>query len=446
MFATETLIESSEATTQQTGPLPEMLELSDVSAPAAPGSLEEIGIDRELISDIALKLAYTVPQFSTDWASKQICLPMVLLDELFDQLRTDKMVEVLGQVGPYNYRYAVTNRGREQVKRLLEVSGYVGPAPVSLEAYTAMLGWQLEQFPLLTPEDVETSLQELVLSENVVNVAGMAVSSGRSLFVFGPAGNGKSTLGRFLHNCLQGELWIPHALAVGTSIIQMFDPGCHEVVDPTLDRPWAIDRRWIRIRRPLVLVGGELTLEALDLAYSPALRYYEAPLHVKANGGMFLVDDFGRQRVEPHRLLNRWIVPLENGLDYLTLHTGQQVQMPFSQMLVVATNLDPKEVTDPAFLRRMGYRLFLDQPTPDQYCEIFRRYAARCDLALPSELLPSLMKRYERERRELRSCEPRDLIERARDFCELNRRPFRLDEQILDVAWTGYFGNQSQGA
>jgi hypothetical protein len=183
-----------------------------------------------------------------------------------------------------------------------------------------------------------------------------------------------------------------------------------------------------------------MTLDSFDLIYSPSLRYYEAPLHVKANGGTFLIDDFGRQRVDPHELLNRWIIPLENRIDYLTLHTGMKIQVPFLQLLIIATNLDPERVTDPAFLRRIGYRLFLAPPSPERYHEIFRRYAERHGITVPPGLVARLLERYATEGRELRGCEPRDLIERARDICRFTGRPLELDDDVMALAWAGYFG------
>jgi hypothetical protein len=218
-------------------------------------------------------------------------------------------------------------------------------------------------------------------------------------------------------------------------------PQCHESSPVTGIDPWRIDPRWIRIRRPLIVAGGELTIESLDLAYSPSYRYYEAPLHVKSNGGIFLIDDFGRQRVDPHQLLNRWIIPLEHQTDHLSLHTGRQIQLPFLLLLIIATNLDPRQVTDAAFLRRMGYRLHLGLPTAEAYTRIFERYAARCELAVPEGLVPRLLDHYRAEGRELRACDPHDLIDRVRDICRYTRIPPVLNDNLLDLAWIGYFGH-----
>ncbi|MBI1914733.1 MAG: hypothetical protein HYS12_08355 [Planctomycetes bacterium] len=410
-------------------------------APAAPVDVCDTGMDRGVLLDLALKTAFTVPQCNTEWVARQLHLPQVVAGELLEQLRTDHLLEVLGQAGPFGYRFSISQRGRDRASRLLEVSGYVGPAPVSLAAYAAFLDWQLSHASRVTPGQVESALDSLVLTPEAAQVAGLAISSGRSLFVSGPPGNGKTSLGRLLHEALAGHLWVPHCLALESSIIRVYDPQLHQLFDVRAEQSWAVDQRWVCIRRPLIIAGGETTLASFDLAYSSSLRYYEAPLHLKANGGTFLIDDFGRQRVDPHELLNRWIIPLEHQVDYLTLHTGQKIQIPFRQMLIVATNLPPEAVTDPAFLRRMGYRLRLGKPSPEQYADIFRRYAARYGLAVPQDLLARLLARYRAESRDLRACEPRDLMERVRDICKFRDTPLELTEELLALAWVGYFGN-----
>ena len=354
------------------------------------------------------------------------------------------MVEPLGQLGPFNLRYTITQRGRERVGRLMEICGYLGPAPVSLEAYTALLEWQIAHSPRVLAADVRSALADLVLTPEALQLAGLAVSSGRSLFVFGPPGNGKTTLGRMLHAALKGELWIPYCISVESDIIRFFDPQCHQAVDAGTEQSATIDQRWVRIRRPLVVVGGEVTLDSFDLIYSPTQRYYEAPLHFKANGGTFLMDDFGRERIEWDQLLNRWITPLEHQLDYLTIRAGQKIQVPLRQTLIIATNLNPDRVTDPAFIRRMGYRLYLGPPSPEQYTQIFERYVQRLSLSVTPEVVRRLLERYQAEGRELRCCEPRDLLQRAGDICRFQEQPLSLNEETLDLAWTGYFGNKPQ--
>src|SRR5262249_35277262 len=290
------------------------------------------------------------------------------------------------------------------------------------------------------PDHVNEALAGLVLPERATQLAGLAVSSGRSLFIYGPSGNGKTSIGRQIHRALTGDYWIPHCISVRNNAIRLFAEQVHHRVDVPADKARLIDRRWVHIRRPRVVVGGELTLDYLDLVYSPTLRYYEAPPHLKSNGGVFLVDDFGRERVSPHQLLNRFITPMEHQFDYFTLSTGQKIQVPLRQVLIIATNLSLDTVTDPAFLRRMGYRLLLEAPTPEQYARIFHDYAKRQGAAVARGVLDGLLERYRAQNRELRACEPRDLIERARDICRFRGRPLELSAEVLDLAWTGYFG------
>jgi hypothetical protein len=273
-------------------------------------------------------------------------------------------------------------------------------------------------------------------------MAGLAVSSGRSLFVYGPPGNGKSSLGRMIHGALPGDYWMPYAINVGESVIRLYDPHVHQRVEVPGVKPDTIDERWIRVRRPLVVVGGELTLDLLDLVFIPSARYYEAPPHLKSNGGVFLVDDFGRERVSPDQLLNRFITPMEHQIDYFTLRTGQKIQLPLRHVLIIATNLTLETVTDPAFLRRMGYRVYLGAPTPEQYAKIFTQYAAKHGVTVAPELIDGVLDRYKAGNRELRACEPRDLIERCRDICRFHSRQLEITSKILDLAWAGYFGEQ----
>jgi hypothetical protein len=308
-----------------------------------------------------------------------------------------------------------------------------------------MLRWQFANSPQVRREHVTTALSGLVVSPKAAQLAGLAVSSGRSLFVYGPPGNGKSSLSRQIHAALPGDYWIPYAISLGDSVIRLFDPHVHQRVEVAGEQPGTIDQRWVRIRRPLVIVGGELTLDLLDLIFVPSQRLYEAPPHLKANGGVFLVDDFGRERVSPEQLLNRFITPMEYQIDYFTLRTGQKIQVPLRHVLIIATNLSLETVTDPAFLRRMGYRVYLGAPTPEQYARIFQLYAERVGATVIPEVLDQLLKRYRAQNRELRACEPRDLIERARDICRFHGRPLELTSKVLDLAWVGYFGTEQSG-
>jgi hypothetical protein len=423
--------------------LPALHRVGDLIAPKAPQEISTAGVEDTTLADLALKVAYTNARVNTKGLAQQLHLSPSLASEVLVQLCHDGLMEETMQTSQGLSHYRITTRGREHATRLLEVCAYIGPAPVRLEAYGAFLRWQFSNSPAVTPEQVTAALSGLVLSPKAAQLAGLAASSGRSLFVFGPSGNGKSSLGRMIHAALPGDYWIPYAISVGNTIIRLYDDQCHQRVDIPADKAASIDQRWVRIRRPMVIVGGELTLELLDLVYSPIMRYYEAPPHLKSNGGVFLVDDFGRERVSPDQLLNRFITPMEHQIDYLSLSSGQKIQVPLRHVLIIATNLSPEKVTDPAFLRRMGYRIYLGAPTPEQYTKIFQQYAQRhAGVPVAPEVIERILERYRTQERELRCCEPRDLIERARDICRFHNRPVELSNKVIDLAWAGYFGEQ----
>jgi hypothetical protein len=254
----------------------------------------------------------------------------------------------------------------------------------------------------------------------------------------GPAGNGKTTIAVALHEAQKGEILIPYAIEVDGQIIKVFDLHNHHPVPA--DDLGRYDERWVKIKRPIVIVGGEMTIETMDLIYSTTVRFYEAPFQMKSNGGTLVIDDFGRQRVDPHDLLNRWIVPLEARVDYLTLHTGKKIAVPFEQLLLFATNLDPADLVDDAFLRRMGYRLYINPPDRDMYGKIFQQYAEANGFGFESSQLNYLFKLYEIDKRPLRACEPRDLIQRCSDLCKYEDRPRILVDDLLNLAWRNYFG------
>jgi hypothetical protein len=421
-----------------------MCRLGDLLAPKAPQDIASARLDEGTLTELCLKLAQGVSRLHTDWVSKRLHLSMALAADVLEELCREGLLEETLKTSQGRSHYRITDRGRAQASRALEVCAYVGPAPVSLRAYAAMLRWQFANTPQVLPEHVASALSGLVLSPQSTRLVGLAASSGRSLFVYGPAGNGKSSVGRQIHAALLGDYWIPYCLNVHNSIIRIYDEQMHQRID-VADKAGAIDQRWVRIRRPLVIVGGELTLEFLDLVYSPTLRLYEAPPHLKANGGVFLVDDFGRERVSAEQLLNRFITPMEHHIDYFTLITGQKIQVPLRHSLIIATNLDPARVTDPAFLRRMGYRLYLGPPTPEEYVRIFRAYAKRHGAAVAPEVIEGLLERYRAQNRDLRACEPRDLIERSRDICRYEGKPLELTREVLDLAWIGYFGSAGPG-
>ncbi len=422
---------------------PHLQEQDGLTVPSAPIELSHTGLPRDVFADLCLKFAHTVPRCSARWVSDQVCLPLQLVEELLMELAHDHLLEVLGMESPSNHRYAVTQRGHERALGILRASRYLGPAPVSLEQYTSMIHVQKSWFTQPSFQQVQEALSNLVLPDGDVLIAATALIAERSLFLWGPAGNGKTSVARALHEAVAGEFWIPHAIGVGHDIIQLFDPHVHRESNHQFSRPWAIDRRWVRVQRPLIVVGGEMTLDTLELSFNSDGGFYEAPLHAKANHGMFVIDDFGRQRVDPWDLLNRWIVPMEHSFDYLMLRSGRKISVPFELMLIIATNIDPNKVMDPAFLRRLGYRIQITRPTEERYREIFAAVAAKNHLAVPDGLLDRLLERYRQEKRELAACEPRDLISRVCDICCLRNQPFELNDELLGLAWFGYFGTST---
>ena len=369
--------------------------MGELIAPRPPQDIAATGLEANVLVGLLVRWGLMETRFTTEEVAQKLHLSVTLARQVLEKACFDGSMEQLYQTGEGTYRYRITEEGRQQAARLFEICGYIGPAPVSLEAYTAMLRWQFANTPPVHADRVAAALSGLVLSPKAMELAGLAVSSERSLFLFGPPGNGKTSVGRKIQAALPGDYWIPHAISVGNDVIRMYDEQTHQRVE-TGEPAGAIDQRWVRIRRPLVVVGGELTLDSLDLIYSPSLRQYEAPPHLKANGGVFLVDDFGRERVSPDQLLNRFITPMEHQIDYFTLRTGQKIQLPLRHVLIICTNLSPDIVTDPAFLRRLGYRVYLGAPTPEQYAQIFQNYAQRRGVVVAPELIAQLLERYRR--------------------------------------------------
>jgi hypothetical protein len=405
--------------------------------PAVPLTVEDTGLDHAFLSDLTLKTVYADTDCATKRVADRLRLPMPVAETLLLHLYREKLIEIRGKIAGGGHRYGMLDRGWERVHRLLEVSGYIGPTPVSLGAYSAMSEAQDRERPSVSPDAVRAALSDLILPESTVRTLGLVASSRRSLFITGPPGTGKTTIAKGLHAAITGEFWIPYAIEVEGQVIKMFDAHNHEQVAAV---PEPHDQRWVRIKRPLVIVGGELTIETMDLIYSHTVRFYEASFQMKANGGTLVIDDFGRQRVDPRDLLNRWIIPLESRVDYLTLHTGKKIQVPFEQLLIFATNLDPTTLVDDAFLRRMGYRLRMEPVTAETYGLIFRRYAEAQGTRYDAGLVDRLLGWYQREGRQLVPCEPRDLIERCLDLCRYEARPHIVTPELLELAWTSYFG------
>ncbi|HEX8853465.1 MAG TPA: hypothetical protein VF754_08260 [Pyrinomonadaceae bacterium] len=407
-----------------------------------PPALEELAdadVPASFLCDLALKHVAYSPEPTTASVAEELRLPRTLVEELLIHLSREKLIEVKMQTAVGATRYAMLERGWERVERARSLCGYVGPAPVSLRDYAHMMRLQAVPARPATPDTVRAAFRDLVLPESLLQTLGCVVNSRRSLFITGPPGTGKTAVAERINAGLPGRIWIPFAIEIDGQIVRVFDNHNHRPVSRD-ETPTEYDRRWVCIERPLVIVGGELTLDDADLQWSEAARFYEAPFQMKSNGGTLVIDDFGRQRVAPQDLLNRWIVPLEKRVDYLTLHTGKKIEVPFEQLVVFSTNLDERDLVDEAFLRRMGYRARVESPTPAAYSEIFRRAANARGIRVEPSLLDYLLNNYMIERRQMKACEPRDLLDRVTDICLFEGRAPELSTKLIDGAWRNYFG------
>jgi predicted ATPase with chaperone activity len=327
----------------------------------------------------------------------------------------------------------------------MENNHYVGRAPVPLAQYREyMHRFKQSLRPHVDRDNVRRAFSHLVINDRVLDQLGPAINAGHSMFVYGPPGNGKTVISQAIHNLMEGDIFIPHALEVEGSIIRFFDPVNHEPLPESesggLDLSGGYDRRWIHCRRPMVMVGGELSLEQLELSYSPAMGFYRAPVQAVANGGVLVIDDFGRQTCSPRELLNRWIVPLESRVDFLALQTGQKFDLPFMTLIVFATNIKPQELVDEAFLRRIQYKIFAESPTRAEFLQIFETVCRDKHIDYRPDVIEDLLVNYYRPRQiQLRGCQPRDLVNQAVSLAEYLGRPPELTTEILEAACASYF-------
>jgi hypothetical protein len=407
--------------------------------PAVPEELAETGISEGFLCDLALKHVGMLPEPTTTAVAERIRLPRTLTEDLLQKLYREKLIEVRQKTTEGFTRYAMLDHGWDRLARLLSISGYTGAAPVSLQDYTHMMRLQSIPSEPAAMETVRAAFHDLILPESLLQTLGCVINSRRSLFLTGLPGTGKTAVAERINGALAGGIWIPYAVEIDGQVIRVYDSHCHKTA-PEDVTPLEYDRRWIFIERPLVVVGGELTLENADLTWSSAAKFYEAPFQMKSNGGTLVIDDFGRQRVAPQDLLNRWIVPLERRVDYLALHTGKKIEVPFEQLVVFSTNLDEKDLADQAFLRRMGYRARVEPPTPAAYSAIFKRVAYNRGIQVNQEVLDHVLNKYRIERRMMKGCEPRDLMDRVTDICLFEGQSLHLTTEFIDVAWRNYFG------
>lgn len=407
--------------------------------PPVPEELAETDVPESFLCDLALKIVAAMPEPSTANVTERLHLPRALTEEILQQLYREKLIEVKLQSAMGATRYAMLDKGWNQLARARAFCGYDGPAPVSLRDYAHMMRLQAVPARHATIDSVRAAFRDLVLPDSLMQTVGCVVNSRRSLFLSGPPGTGKTAVAERINASLPGAIWIPYAIEIDGQVIRVFDAHNHRPAANDA-MPTEYDRRWVCIDRPLVIVGGELTLENADLTWSEAARFYEAPFQMKSNGGTLVIDDFGRQRVAPADLLNRWIVPLERRVDYLTLHTGKKIEVPFEQLVVFATNLEEKDLVDEAFLRRMGYRARVEPPTPAAYIEIFKRAAHTRGMRVEQVCLDYILNNYMISHRQMKSCEPRDLLDRVLDICLFEGQPIELTPKVIDSAWRNYFG------
>jgi len=425
----------------------------DVPAPARPTTLEQTGLASDGIASLIVKWLNAGEASGMDLADR-VHLPYNILEPLIEHLRVEQLVQVKSAAGTgtAGYRYSLTEAGRERARRYFETCSYVGAAPVPLAQYTAYMAVLRAQPQEIGAEEVAMGFSHLIMEGEMLQQLGPAVSARRAVFLYGPPGNGKSVMGEGIGRALGGDIYVPHAIDVDGQIIVMFDPVTHEARanddEGSIIRPDnAVDARWIRIRRPVITVGGELSLDMLDLRFNQMSAFYEAPVHWKANGGVLVVDDFGRQRVPARDLLNRWIIPLEARIDYLTLHTGRKFQVPFDVMIVFATNLDPSSLADEAFLRRIPYKILAKNPSRAQFEKIFEMNCRRYGIPYDPEIVRHLyLHQYGARNLQMRACHPRDLIDHVMNLCRYQRRKPELTAELIDTVCRTYFIEDSQPA
>jgi len=422
-------------------------------APPTPRTLEETGLQLDQIEQLVLKTMYGA-EASGHAVSDRTRLPYAFIEPIIERLRAHLLVEVRGATGSgtAGYRYSLTDLGRDRARQFMAINQYVGPAPVPLAAYVAEMRALAAARGFVDHPRLQRGFSHLVVQDQVLEQLGPAINAGKAVFLYGPPGNGKTVIAEGMGRALGGDMYVPHAIDIDGHIITVFDPINHEPFEDEVSSTSVVsgttrDRRWVRIRRPVVIVGGELTLDMLDLTFNPISKFYEAPLQLKANGGVFLVDDFGRQRMRPEDLLNRWIVPLEGRVDYLTLHTGKKFQIPFDVLTVFATNLNPQSLADEAFLRRIPYKIAIGDPSLDDFTKIFEMNCQRRGLRYHQVMVAYLHRRhYTPAGRPLRSCHPRDLLDQVAALCRYRGIAPVITRELLDRACQAYFIDEEPGA
>jgi predicted ATPase with chaperone activity len=428
-----------------------------------PQTIEETGLDFSMILDLVVKAIYFAGRPAARQIAAQLALSFPVLDEALAFLKREQLAEVVGSsgMGEQLYQYSLSGKGLEKAEEALARNQYIGPAPVPFEVYLAVLRKQSVRQVRIAPDVVDQAISHLVVDPSVSAALGPAVNSGRSMLLYGGSGNGKSTITTAIGRMLPGEVLIPYAVDLNGTIVKVFDPRVHHEIptEKQMERrsPEAPssgngnerrrDRRWVVARRPMITAGGELTLKELELRYSPQSQFYIAPLQWKANSGILIVDDFGRQMIQPKELLNRWIVPMEERVDHLSLHTGDMVEVPFDVLLIFSTNLHPSQLGDEAFFRRIRHKIEIPDPTREQFLEILARVCQQRELPLETEAALYLIDQYyDRTGRGFKGCHPRDIMELVVDICLYHGESPAFTRQHLDAACNSYFVDMQDDA
>jgi predicted ATPase with chaperone activity len=419
------------------------LGLDDSFQPQEPATLKDTGLSEALIEDFVLKFLSGVGSESGRTISDNLCLPMAILEDRFDAMRRRQEIAPSGAAMLGDHIYRLTDAGRDRALRALRECAYVGPAPVPLDDYISSVQAQTIASERPRRAQLEKAFSDIHVEPQMLSQLGPAINAGRGMFIYGPPGNGKTTIAQRITRCFGQNILIPHAVIEGGRIIKMFDASCHREVRSAasaLFRTAEFDRRWIRIERPTVVVGGELTMDNLELKHDPVSNVSEASLQLKSNCGCLLIDDFGRQRINPTELLNRWIIPLENRVDYLTLSNGRKIEVPFEQLIIFSTNLEPHDLADDAFLRRIPFKVELGDPSTEEFHLLFQIFAKKFQLECSPVLVDYLIRNhYHSGKRPLRRCHARDLLEQIVYYCNYNELQLEVTEPYLDHAVRTYF-------
>ncbi|MGL5094810.1 MAG: AAA family ATPase, partial [Planctomycetia bacterium] len=433
----------------------DLIEQFTPDAPMCPTCLEDTGLSLNFLCDMVLKTMFTRGSMIGVEMARALCIPFKILDEALAFLKDTKCIEIAGGelIGTASYRFNLTDFGRQRARDAIETNGYVGPCPVPMVDYVRQCYRQKVTGIPITRRGLMTAFSGLVITDDLIDTIGPAVVSGKAIFVYGPPGTGKTTIAKAVGDYMNnsgGDVFIPYAVKAEEGVITLYDPIVHRPADSQADdvgtnsqalirrllNEQETDPRWVKIRRPVIITGGELNLGMLDLKYTNTSNVYQAPLHIKANGGIFLIDDFGRQLCTPKELLNRWIFPLEDRHDFLTIASGKKFMVPFEQLIIFSTNLDPKDLVDDAFLRRMRHKLRIDAPGRDVYEQIFKLYCRKLKLNECPEAIDFMFETYyDTGKRITRPSDCRDLLEIVVSICRFKREtPFLTRDLIVEAA------------